>query len=287
MKEFSGKVAVVTGAASGIGRAIAKRCALEGMKVVLADIEEKALTETEDEMKAAGAGVLAVLTDVSKSGDIKMLAQETLGAFGSVHLLFNNAGVGGSFPNIWESTLSDWEWVLGVNLWGVIHGICTFIPIMLEQGNECHVVNTASITGLLSSPGMGIYMVSKHGIVTISETLYHELAMKKAKIKVSVLCPGAVDTRILDSERNRPDFHAKPLQSAPVSGDNALPQSWFRKTQKEMPPQQVADHVFRAIRDEKFYILTHPEFKPAIQLRMEDILQERNPTDSFAGTSLE
>jgi len=203
VKEFKDKVAVITGAASGIGRGIARRCAQEGMKVVLADIEEKALTQTAREMKAGGASVLAVLTDVSKASDVEVLGQKTLDAFGAVHLLCNNAGVG-TGATIWESTLADWEWVIGVNLWGVIHGIRVFVPIMLEQDTECHIVNTASVLGLISSPYMGTYKVTKHGIVTLSETLYQELALRGAKIRVSVLCPMWVNTQLMEAERNRP-----------------------------------------------------------------------------------
>jgi len=154
VKEFKDKVALITGAASGIGRGIAQRCAQEGMKVVLADIEEKALTQTEKEMKAAGASVLAVLTDVSKASDVEALRQRTLHAFGAVHLLCNNAGVGAG-GSIWESTLADWEWVIRVNLWGIIHGVGVFVPVMLEQDTECHIVNTASALGLISSPHLG------------------------------------------------------------------------------------------------------------------------------------
>ena len=161
MKNFKDKVAVVTGAASGIGKAIAQRCVQEGMKVVLADIEEKPLAQTGDDLKKAGATVLSVLTDVSKINDVEQLARKTLGDFGEVHLLFNNAGVTAG-TSIWESTLADWEWVIGVNLWGVIHGIRTFVPIMLKQDNECHIVNTSSVAGLISSPGDGIYKVTKH-----------------------------------------------------------------------------------------------------------------------------
>lgn len=286
MKEFKDKVAVITGAASGIGRAIAERCVQEDMKVVLADIEEKALTKAEEEMKEMGASVLAVLTDVSEAGDVELLAQRTLDVFGSVHLLFNNAGVS-AVTSIWESTLADWEWVMGVNLWGVIHGVRTFVPIMLKQDTEGHIVNTASMAGLMSYPGDGIYKVTKHGIVTLSETLYHELAQQEAKIKVSVLCPAFVRTQFSDAERNRPVALQNPPKEEPPSPEDVMRyQAWYRAVQEGMPPQQVADCVFQAIRDEKFYILTHPETKQVIQLRMEDILHERNPTDALAGRGL-
>jgi len=253
------------------------------MKIVLADIEEKALVQTEGEMKAAGASVLAVLTDVSKASDVEALGQKTLDAFGAVHLLCNNAGVGaGGFT--WESTLADWKWVIGVNLWGVIHGIRVFVPIMLEQDTECHIVNTASATGLVSSPYLGLYKVTKHGIVTLSETLYHELALRGAKIKVSVLCPMWVNTQLMEAERNRP----AELQNDPAEEMRIKTSPEYQEVEKlvrqavqaGMSCQEVADCVFNAITEEKFYIFTDPELvKPAVQMRMEDILQERNPTN--------
>jgi NAD(P)-dependent dehydrogenase (short-subunit alcohol dehydrogenase family) len=203
LKEFKDKVAVITGAASGIGRALAERCAREGMQVVLADMEVEALTTTEAALKATGATVLAVVTDVSKAQDVEALAQKTLQAFGAVHLLCNNAGVWAG-TSVWESPLADWEWVLGVNMWGVIHGVRVFVPFMLAQETEGHIVNTASMSGLLTAPGLGAYLVSKHGVVALSETLSHELAQRRAKVKVSVLCPGWVNTQFSEAVRNRP-----------------------------------------------------------------------------------
>jgi NAD(P)-dependent dehydrogenase (short-subunit alcohol dehydrogenase family) len=278
MKAFQGKVAVVTGAASGIGRALAERCAQEGMKVVLADIEEQALLQVSQDLAAQGAQTLAVPTDVSQAGEVETLARKAFETYSAVHLLFNNAGVGGG-KSAWESTLADWEWVLGVNLWGVIHGIHFFVPRMLEQHSEGHIVNTASMAGLTYGPGQSIYKVSKHGVVSLSETLYYELALRGASLKVSVLCPGFVNTNVLDSQRNRPAR----LQNAP-DGEKPSPQAEAvrqriqQAVREGMPPQQVADIVFAAIREERFYILTHPAWKSAIQIRMEDILQERNPT---------
>jgi NAD(P)-dependent dehydrogenase (short-subunit alcohol dehydrogenase family) len=275
MKDFEDKVAVVTGAASGIGRALADRAAQEGMKVVLADVEEEALTRTEESMKAAGATVLAVRTDVSQARDVETLAQKTLHAFGAVHLLCNNAGVAGTAAPVWGSTLADWEWVLGVNLWGVIHGVRVFVPVMLAQDEECHIVNTASMAGLISSPGLGIYKVTKHGVVTLSETLHHELAERGANVKVSVLCPGIVNTRILESARNRPAHPPaeEPFDPASRAGWEALRQL----VPAGMPPAEVALAVFEAVRKDQFYVLTHPEGKEAVRTRMEDILQDRNP----------
>ncbi|MFH2012064.1 MAG: SDR family NAD(P)-dependent oxidoreductase [Pseudomonadota bacterium] len=278
MKDFKDKVAVITGAASGIGFGIAERCAQEGMNVVLADVEEKALTKAEEEIKKIGAKALSVLTDVSKENDVKALAQKTLDTFGAVHVLCNNAGVNAG-RTIWESTLADWEWVIGVNLWGVIYGVRTFLPIMLEQDTECHIVNTASMAGLISYPGSGVYNVTKQGIVALSETLYHELNLRNAKVKVSVLCPGAVNTQIIDAARNRPiTLQNEPAKEAVSPKLKKQREAWIQSLKEGMSPQQLADHIFQSIRDEKFYILSHPEWKPKIQLRMEDILQGRNPS---------
>lgn len=277
MKVFRGKVAVITGAASGIGRGLADRCVQEGMKVVLADIDGEALIQAEKELKAAGATVLAVLTDVAKPNDIEALAQRTIDAFGAVHLLCNNAGVAAG-ERILEASLADWEWVIGVNLWGVIHGVRVFMPIMLEQDTDCHVVNTASMAGFESDPGKGIYKVTKHGIVSLSETLYHELVQEGARVGVSVLCPAWVNTRIFESlleRRQRLETH--PAEDISPEAEEMI-QAKRRALQEGMPPVQVADYVFSAIREGKFYIFTHQEGKNGIRRRMEDILQERNPT---------
>jgi NAD(P)-dependent dehydrogenase (short-subunit alcohol dehydrogenase family) len=275
MKEFKDRVAVITGAASGIGRALADRCVQEGMKAVLADVELEPLAQAEASMNASGATVLAVRTDVSQARDLEALAQKTLEAFGAVHLLCNNAGVG-TEAAIWESTIAEWEWVMGVNLWGVIHGVRVFVPLMLAQDTECHIVNTASMAGLISGPGLGVYKVTKHGVVTLSETLHHELAERGARVKVSVLCPGIVNTRIMESARNRPG-HLPPTEPpGPASG--ARWEALRRLVPAGMPPVQVADAVFEALRKDQFYILTHPESKEPVRTRMEDILQERSPT---------
>jgi NAD(P)-dependent dehydrogenase (short-subunit alcohol dehydrogenase family) len=281
MKDFQDKVAVVTGAASGIGRALAAKSAQEGMKVVLADIEESALKQAEEELKASGAQVVAVRTDVSQATDVENLAKLAFATYGAVHLLCNNAGVVAG-TTVWESSLADWQWVLGVDLWGVIYGLHFFVPRMLAQESEGHIVNTASAAGLISRAGGGIYNVSKHGVVTLSETLALELAARGAKLKASVLCPEWVNTRLSDAQRHRPQA----LQHAPeeqrMSPETAAMVEVARQLEQAgLAPSQVAQMVFDAIRQEKFYILTHPQHtKQLVQLRMQDILQERMPTDT-------
>jgi NAD(P)-dependent dehydrogenase (short-subunit alcohol dehydrogenase family) len=274
MKEFKGKVAVVTGAASGIGRAMAERLAGEGMKVVLADIEQEPLGKTEAEMKAGGASVMAVPTDVSKGKDVEALAKKTVDAFGAVHVLCNNAGVAVGGLS-WERTVADWEWGLGVNLWGVIHGIRVFVPIMLGQNTEGHIVNTASMAGLISLPVMSVYSVAKYGIVALSEAMHHEFTLSGAKLKVSVLCPGWVNTQLMDSERNRPTELMNDQEATPTV--EAFKETVRGLLVAGLTPEAVADHVVNAIKQEKLYVLTHPDMKEAIRTRMENILEERNP----------
>ena len=277
MKVFKDKVAVITGAASGIGRAIAEGCARKGMRLVLADIEEEPLFEAAREIEDSGAAVLAVPTDVSKGDDVEALARKTLDAFKAVHLLCNNAGVGPLNP-ILGSTEADWEWIIGVNLWSVIHGVRVFVPIMLRQDTDCHIINTASRAGLICGPTLGIYRVTKHAVVALSETLYHEMMERKSKIMVSVLCPSFVKTRILDSERNRPPE----LRNDPDKVDDLARQALEEKIREGLenaiPPDRVADLVLEAVRKRKFYIFPHPELKELVRLRMEDILLGRNPS---------
>lgn len=279
MKDFKNKVSVITGAASGIGLGIAEKCAREGMKVVLADIEVSALESAESKLKTIGAETLAVPTDVSNGKEVEAIADRTYDTFGEVNLLFNNAGVG-IFKSSWEHTEADWKWVLGVNLWGVIHGIRVFVPRMLEQKVEGHIVNTASVAGLLSSPYMGIYQVTKHGVVTLSETLHHELNLIESKLKVSVLCPGFVKTRIMDADRNRPTRLANVGEVVIGKEAKEFGERLDSGVEAGMSPSTLADIVFDAIRNDKFYILPHPDWKTRVQTRMEEILQERNPSFS-------
>jgi NAD(P)-dependent dehydrogenase (short-subunit alcohol dehydrogenase family) len=275
MKDFKGKVAVVTGAASGIGRGLAQRFAREGMKVVLADVEPEPLADAAREIGASGAETLAVRTDVSKGADVEHLAKATIDAFGAVHVVCNNAGV--ALPGLsWTYTVADWEWVLGVNLWGVIHGVRVFTPLLLSHGGEGHIVNTASMAGLMSGPGMASYNISKHGVVTLSETLHHELSMFGSAVRVSVLCPGFVSTRIADARRNRPPELAD--TAPPLPGSEVMEQFGRQLIASGTPPAAIADIVLEAIRAERFYILPHPEFKAGVRQRMDDILAERSPT---------
>lgn len=277
MKEFRGKVAVVTGAASGIGRALAERSAKEGMKVVLADIEEPALERTAATLKAEGASVLAVPTDVSQHADAENLAARAFEAFGAVDLLFNNAGVGaGSAP--WETSHADWQWVLGVNLWGVINGITSFVPRMISQGTEGHIVNTASIAGLLPFHPSATYQTTKFAVVGLSENLYGWLSVVKAKIKASVLCPGWVKTNILESERNRPLELRNPNEKPGTEAEAAMVEAMKGALEAGIAPESVAEAVFGAIREERFYILLgHEELVPSLRSRMENVLNMHNP----------
>lgn len=282
MKDFKGKVAVITGAAGGIGRGLAERSVSEGMKVVLADVEEAALRKTEADLKARGGDVLAVLTDVSRIEQIQRLADLTIETYGGVHLLCNNAGVAAG-RLIREHTLADWEWVIGVNLWGVIYGINVFLPIMLRQDTECHIVNTASVEGLWSRLRGASYQVSKHGIVALSEVLKLELVFEETKVGVSVLCPGAVNTGIVESGRNRPDQLQNPPESIPqITPEMERQIAQVRQAfEAGMDPLEVTDHVFKAIREDQFFILTHPDLNDRIEKRIGRILTGGIPLPDF------
>jgi NAD(P)-dependent dehydrogenase (short-subunit alcohol dehydrogenase family) len=275
MQDFKGKTAVVTGAASGIGRGLAERFAAEGMSVVLADVEEPALRAAEAELCDGGASVLAVPTDVSNAEDVLALAAKTVARFGGVHILCNNAGVGGGQLS-WEEPLEDWQWVLGVNLGGVINGIRAFVPIMLEGGEEGHIVNTASVAGLMPGAGSASYTASKFGIVGLSEALYYELLMASGgKVGVSVLCPGATDTRIVEADRNRPAGRFdEPAPGSPEAMGREMVRNILRAGQS---PAQVAQQVFDAIVERRFYVLTHPEHNGVISKRAEAMLSGSPP----------
>lgn len=277
MKDFAGRVAVVTGGASGIGRAMADRFAAEGMKIVLADIEQAALDRAETEMRASGTAVASKRTDVSRAEDVEALAKFAVDTFGAVHILCNNAGVGVGGTS-WQQTVKDWEWMLGVNLWGVIHGIRTFVPIMIAQGDDCHVVNTASGAGLHVRPFLGMYAATKHAVVALSEAMYHELKLTGTRVGVSVLCPAVVNTRIGESERNRPQAMANEGAAGNPAQMQAMEQAFRAMLATGLPPGEVAGAVIEAIRDERVYIITHDETLDRVRGRMEDIIERRNPT---------
>jgi NAD(P)-dependent dehydrogenase (short-subunit alcohol dehydrogenase family) len=275
VEELQGRVAVVTGGASGIGFALASAFAAEGMKVVLGDIEAPALDEAVAKLSASGAEVIGVPTDVSVAEQVDALAAAAVERFGAIHVACNNAGVGGGGLS-WEAPLSMWEWVLGVNLWGVIHGIRAFVPILMQQ-DEGHVVNTASIAGLVAGPFMGPYNASKHAVVALSETLYHEMGMMAPQVKVSVLCPGWVATRIADSARNRPP--AEEGDGTPNEGFVLPLQSFI---DRGMSPDDLATTVLAAIRAERFWILPHDDTEPYWEKLVNDhaqgFIDRANPT---------
>jgi NAD(P)-dependent dehydrogenase (short-subunit alcohol dehydrogenase family) len=276
MHEFRNKTAVITGAASGIGLALARRAADEGMRLVLADIDEAKLREAAKLLPVAADALCVRRVDVSREEEIAALADEAFARFGQVNLLCNNAGVGLTRLS-WELTTADWEWILGVNLWSVVQGIRHFVPRMLAQEGGSHVVNTASVAGLLSTPAMAAYNVSKHGVVTLSETLYGELAAQNARVGVSVLCPAWVPTGIHTSERNRQERYGT---AAPPSEASAAYHARMSQAVKSgrLTADDMASAVFDAVAARRFYVIPHSKIKQAVRLRMEDILEDRNPT---------
>ncbi len=280
MKDLADKVAVITGAGSGFGREFARIGARERMRLVLADVQQDPLDTAVAEARAAGAEALGMRTDVSKPEDLEQLAARATGEFGAVHLLFNNAGVAGGGGYVWESSLKDWQWILGVNLMGVVNGIRAFVPRMLKQDCECHLVNTASAAGLVSAPLMSAYNASKHAVVTLSETLFHDLRLAKAKIGVSVLCPAWVPTNIHASERTRPPELTDPRPPTP-SQIAARQRSEKAIASGRLGAADVARMTFEAVRDGRFYVITHPKMLASVELRFRDLLAQRNPSDPY------
>jgi len=284
MKSFKGRTAVITGAASGFGLEAARIAAREGMNVVMADVQADALQTAAAEVGAGGAPVLAQRLDISKAEQVAALGAAVAERFGAPHFVFNNAGVGGG-GLIWENTLQDWEWVLGVNLMGVVHGIRSFVPMMLEAAKrdpsyEGHVVNTASMAGLVNPPNMGVYNASKHAVVSISETLYQDLRLVTDQVTASVLCPFFVATGIGRSERNRP----ADLPAAKLTKSQLIGQAMTERAigSGRVTAAMVAQFVFDAMREQRFYIYSHPQALGSVQVRLEDVMTPRNPTDPFA-----
>jgi NAD(P)-dependent dehydrogenase (short-subunit alcohol dehydrogenase family) len=277
VRDLRDRVAVVTGAASGMGRAFAERFAREGMRVVLADVEAPALDQAVAELRQAGfLDVLGVRTDVSQLEAVQQLAQRALDAYGAVHLVCNNAGVDGYLDGpIWEATDKDWQWTFGVNFWGVVHGVRTFLPLMLDQPDEGYIVNTASTTGLVHANNM--YGITKHAVVALSEIVYTQLKQRGARIGISVLCPGVVNTRLFQAARNRP---AELRNQQPTAGTAAGEQMRARMIERmasAMPPARVADILLEAIRSEQFYVLTDTEWDARIESRHAAIMRRGNP----------
>ena len=285
MKTFAGRTAVITGAGSGFGLEVSRIAATRKMNVVMADVQQDALDRAAAEIRALGAAVLAQRVDVAHAAEVEALGEATRERFGAPHFVFNHAGVGAG-GLIWENTAADWAWVLGVNVMGVAHGIRVFTPMMLEAAEmdpsyEGHIVNTASMAGLLNPPNMGVYNASKHAVVAMSETLYQDLQLVSDQITASVLCPFFVPTGITESQRNRPEALAadKPTRSQLIGkamNDRAVGSG-------KVSAADVARFVFDAVAEKRFYIYSHPKSLASVQTRLEDIMQARNPTDPFAG----
>jgi len=276
MKQFRDRTAVITGAASGIGLELARRAGAEGMNLVLADIEAGRLETAAASLGLPAERLLLQKTDVSREDEVAALADAAFARFGGVHLLCNNAGVGLTRVS-WELTTADWNWVLGVDLWSVIHGVQHFVPRMLQQAEGGHVVNTSSVAGLLSTPGMAAYNVAKHGVVTLSETLYGELLAAKARVGVSLLCPAWVPTAIHESGRNRQERFG---EVKPAEGLSAAYEERMASAVKSgrLTAADMANEVFAAVAEDRFYVIPHRKINNAIQLRMDDIMNLRNPT---------
>ena len=284
MQEFAGKVAVITGAASGIGKALTEKCIAEGMHVVMADIEEAVLQDTAQQLQATTNNqVLPVVTNVAIEQQLQNVLNETVENLGAVHLLFNNAGVGGG-GNAWNSTQKDWDWVLGVNLWSVIYGLRVFVPQMLSQNEPCHIVNTASIAGVIGGSTNALYSVTKHGVVALTENLSVDLQTEGAQIGCSVLCPGFVNTNIYNSGRNRPaDLSNEQAPRAPTAEDKQRMEMFQEILRQGMQPPEIADIVFNAIRADQLYILPHDHFDEMIRTRAEHMIDGTNPVMGEAG----
>ena len=281
--DFKGKTAVITGAGSGFGLAFARIGASLGMQLVLIDVQQDTLDAASAELKATGVQIMAVRLDVSDAAQMEAMAKNVKALFGAPHLVFNNAGVG-SGGLIWENTLQDWDWVLGVNVMGVVHGVRLFTPMMLEAAAQDatwqgHIVNTASMAGLLNPPNMGTYNVSKHAVVSLSETLFQDLSLVTGQIGASVLCPYFVNTGISQSFRNRPtNMDGKPTRSQKVQ--HAMISKAVASG--KVSAAEVAHMVFDAVARNQFYIYSHPKAIGAVQTRLEDVVQARNPSDPFA-----
>jgi NAD(P)-dependent dehydrogenase (short-subunit alcohol dehydrogenase family) len=277
MKDFEGKTAVITGGASGIGRAMGELFLTKGMNVVLADIEKKVLDATVTELKASGGSCIGVVTDVSKAEDVQRLADAAMAEFGAIHIACNNAGVfaGGL---LWEESLADFQWQLDVNVWGVIHGIRTFVPIMAAQDAECHIVNTASMAAVTAMPYSGIYHMTKHAVLGLSESLYHELAFHVPNVKVSVLCPEAINTGIGASERNRPSDYSGEGDIVESDARTIVSQALADSVAAGIGPEVMAQRVFDGIVAERFYLMSEEAWREAANTRLEDVRLGRNPT---------